>query len=105
MKETSRRPVSSGLAVSFLSGADTLQAMVEEAYDWAAEMKARSLSLHGHSKPMGVPATKYEAIRLALLIPGISQRGVADITGTSKATVARVVADMKVLAKSTAATA
>lgn len=78
---------------------DTLESMIADAYTWAERKKA-GLSVNGQK--FGVREAKREAIRQALLIPGISQRGVAQLTGASSATVTRVIQDMK-LARSAAA--
>lgn len=76
---------------------DILEQMVEDAYAWAAAVKSEK-SVDGFFKPMGIREAKRAAIREALLIPGISQKGVAELTGTSKATVNRVVREKKAVA-------
>lgn len=77
---------------------DPLRQMIDDAYAWAARNKA-FLSVNGFSEPTGVRAAKREAIRRALLIPGISQRGVAELTGCCMATVSKVAVEQKRLAR------
>lgn len=73
---------------------DALQKMIEAAYAWASRQKRLRKSVNG-KRPMGIREAKREAIRQALLIPGVSLADAAELTGTSKATVQRVAQDLK----------
>lgn len=75
--------------------------MIADAYAWATKTKA-FLSVHGFSERTGIRAAKREAIRQALMIPGISQRGVAELTGCCMATVSKVATKNKLAMRAVA---